>query len=140
MAEALTLFDKKFLRSGTSNPVEFICAVEKRKKFFKKVSGPTEKSIQEKRTGKHFERQLTNVDRFFLRCSSVKLCLAEFVLHFDYAGSQESENLFKLFKLQGVEIQDSEIKCSATGQLLPEFLCLSNGDVMKLRKTKGRVH
>ncbi len=110
--------------------------LEKRKKFFKKVSSPTQKSIQEKRTGKHFEPQLTNVDRFFLRCSSVKLCLAEFVLHYDFIGSQESENLYKLFKHQGVEIQDSEIKCAATKDLLPEFLCLSNGDVMKIRSNK----
>ena len=136
LSEAFTLFDKKFVRSGTSNPVEFICAVEKRKKFFKKVSSPTEMSIKERRTGKHFEPQLTNVDRFFLRSSTVSLCLAEFALYYDYVGSEESANLFKLFKLQGVEVKDSEFRCAATKEPLPEFICLSNGDVMKVRSNK----
>ena len=133
-AEAFTLFDSKFTRSTTTNPVEFICASEKRKKFFKKVASPTEKSFQDKQSGKNFEPQLTNMDRFFQVPSNIKICLAEFVIFYEFCGADESKNLFKLFRHQGVEIQDSERKCAfSNASFLPEFICLQNEDVMKMR-------
>ena len=99
MAEAFTLYDKKFARSNTSNPVEFVAAVEKRKKFFKKVRTPTDRSFLMPRTGLIFEEQLTNVERFFIRCTRVKITLSEFVLLYDFCGTDESKNFYKLLAI-----------------------------------------
>ena len=138
LAEAFTLYDKKFFRSNTSNPVEFIAAVEKRKKFFKKVRSPTDKSFLVPRTGLILEEQLTNVERYFIRCTTVKITLSEFVLLYDFCGTKESQNFYKLFGLQGVEIQDSEFNCVSSKEPLPEFIILKNHDVMKIR-TKRKI-
>ena len=133
-AEAFSLFDSKFTRSTTTNPVEFVCALEKRKTFFKKVKSPTDKSFQDKQSGKNFEPQWTNVDRYFQLPSNMKIVLAEFTANYEYCGSEESKNLVKLFKHQGIEIQNSERKSSCSDTFfLPEFICLQNEDVMKLR-------
>ena len=132
--EAMSLFDSKFLRSSTSNPVEFICATEKRKKFFKKVLSPTDKSLKMHQSGMSFEPQSTNIERFFLLSKKTSICLAEFVMFYDYTGSEESKNLYKFFKHQGVEIKDSERKCAYSNEcFLPEFILLENQDVMKIR-------
>ena len=86
LAEAFTLHDKKFVRSNTSNPVEFVCAVEKRKRFFKKVSSPTDKLFLVPQTGRSYEQQLTNIERFFLRSNSIQISLAEFIMLYDFCG------------------------------------------------------
>ena len=78
--QAFTLHDKKFVRSNTSNPVEFVCAVEKRKRFFKKVSSPTDKLFLVPQTGRSYEQQLTNIERFFLRSNSIQISLAKFIM------------------------------------------------------------
>ena len=95
--QAFILHDKKFVRSNTSNPVEFVCAVEKRKKFFKKVSSPTDKSFLVPQTGRSYEQQLTNIERFFIRSNSI---LAEFIMLYDFCGSEETKNFSKLFQLK----------------------------------------
>ena len=81
-----------------------------------------------------FEPQSTNIERFFLLSKKTSICLAEFVMFYDYTGSEESKNLYKFFKHQGVEIKDSERKCAYSNEcFLPEFILLENQDVMKIR-------
>ena len=134
--QAFTLHDKKFVRSNTSNPVEFVCAVEKRKRFFKKVSSPTDKSFLVPQTGRSYEQQLTNIERFFLRSNSIQISLAEFIMLYDFCGSEVTKNFYKLFQLQGVEIQDSLFNCVTSKEPLPEFIVLENRDIMKIRSCK----
>ena len=135
LTEAMVMFDKKLARSVSSNPVEFIAAFPDRKKFFKKVKNTSEKSFKIPNSDAVFEHQLTNIERFFLRCElQPQLCLCEFVMHYDYAGSTESKNLQKLFSKEGIEIKDSEKPSALSAKiLLKEFILLKNGDVMKLR-------
>ena len=87
-------------------------------------------------TGLSYEEQLTNVDRYFIRSTSIKITLAEFVLNYEYCGTEESQNFYKLFALQGVEIQDSELSCVFSKEPLPEFIILKNQDIMKIRSKK----
>ena len=135
LTEALVMFDKRLVRSVSSNPVEFIAAFPDRKQFFKKVKNTSEKSFKVQNSDAVFEHQITNIERFFLRCElEPKLCLCEFVMHYDFAGSSESKDLQKLFTKEGIEISDSE-KPSAFSvkSLLKDVILLKNGDVMKLR-------
>ena len=136
LSEAMCLFDKKFIRSLSSNPVEFICAIQNRQKFFRKVQHPSEKSFQLE--NKHFEASLTSIERYFLRCSEEPgLCLAEFAQNYDFMGDKDSKDIYKLFTTKGVAIQNSKKKCISTDSdelFLPEFILLKNGDVMKLRE------
>ena len=128
------MFDRKFLRSFASNPVEFIFAKKDRKTFFKKVKIATDTSFMAEGTDQLFEKQSTNVERFFSRSNlEPKLCLAEFVMFYDYAGVSESKELYKLFTQRGVEINDSEIRCAFSKEFLPEVILLRTGDVMKMR-------
>ena len=150
LAEAMTLMDKNFIRSYSSNPVEFICAVKERKKFFRKVKEETPKSFKlegsVKSTRKslkvssfndpvhHYEPLLTKIERYFLIRNPVRdLCLCQFIINYDYVGESDSKDLFKLFTKKDVAIKDSEKKCVGSDSLLPEFILLKNGDVMKLR-------
>ena len=134
LLEAFVMFDRKFLRSFASNPVEFIFAKKDRKTFFKKVKIATDTSFKAEGTDQLFEKQSTNVERFFSRSNlEPKLCLAEFVMFYDYAGVSESKELYKLFTQRGVEINDSEIRCAFSKDFLPEVILLRTGDVMKMR-------
>lgn len=135
LAEAMSLFDNRFLRSSSSNPVEFICALRKRKKFFKRVKVPTEKTYKMENSESHFEQQLTNVERYFMRIvQEPKLCLCEFVMNYDFVGDAESENLYKLFTRKDVHIKDSDKTCAISNKsFLPEVILLSNKNVMKIR-------
>ena len=134
LAEALTLFDKKFLRSSSSNPIEFCCALEKRKKLFKKVKHSSEKSYKAENSDTNFEELLTNIERFFMRLFlKPRICLCEFILHYDYTGTEQSKELYKLFTKKDVQIQDSTIRSVSSEDFLPEIIILNNHDVMKIR-------
>ena len=103
LAEAFTLYDKNYVRSSSSNPVEYVAASEKRKKFFKKVSCPSENSFQVAQTGMFYERQLTNIERFFIRNCSIKICLCEFVMYYEKMQAEEANDIHKMFKNQKVQ-------------------------------------
>ena len=135
LAEAMSLFDNRFLRSSSSNPVEYICALRKRKKFFKRVKVSSEKTFRMENSESHFEQQLTNVERYFMRIvSEPKLTLTEFVMNYDYVGEDESENLYKLFTKKDVVIQNSDKTCAYSNKsFLPDVILLSNKNVMKIR-------
>ena len=138
LIEAMVMFDKKFPRSHSSNPVEFVAAFQDRKTYFKKVRAVSDKSFKAENSEQLFEQQNTNIERFFMREKlAPKICLAEFVLFYDFAGVSESKDLYKLFTKRGVEIKDSEIRCAfSNDEFLPEVILLRNHDVMKIRQTK----
>ena len=135
LLEAFVLFDKNFPRRAASNPVEYVYTMKDRKTFFKKVKTTSESSFKIENSNKVFEKLMTNVERFFLRCKKeLKLCLCEFIQNYDFVGEEESRNLFKLFTRHDIEIKDSDRRSAFSGDVfLPEILILENGDVMKLR-------
>ena len=138
LAEAFTLYDKNYVRSSSSNPVEYVAASEKRKKFFKKVSCPSENSFQVAQTGMFYERQLTNIERFFIRNCSIKICLCEFVMYYEKMQAEEANDIHKMFKNQkNTVIKDSEIKSAFNKEkFLPELIFLKNQEIMKLRTSR----
>ena len=138
LIEAMVMFDKNFHRSHSSNPVEFIAAFQERKTFFKKVRAVSDKSFKSENSEQLFEQQNTNIERFFMRTKfEPKICLAEFVLFYDFVGTSESKDLYKLFTKSGVEIKDSDIRCAFSKEdFLPEIILLRNHDVMKIRQSK----
>ena len=138
LTEAFCTFDKKYFRSFTSNPVEYVGAFQVRKKYFKPVSEETEKSFKVKNSKQLFVQQLTGLDRFFLiENDSLNLVAAEFIQNYDFCGESESKKLKKLFSK--VVIKDSDKTTAFSDSCyLPELLILKNNDVMKLRN-KERV-
>lgn len=133
VTEAFCLFDKKFVRSFTSNPVEFVPAFEVRKKFFKQVKTESDKSYKVKDSMKLFVQLLTGIERFFLlENDSLNLCSAEFILNYNFSGEEESKNLLKLFSKVAIKDSDKTTVFSKNC-FLPEVLVLKNNDVMQLR-------
>ena len=135
MSEALANYDKKFLRSQSTNPVEFINARQDRKQYFKLLKEPSENSFVDIDSGRLFESLLSPIDRFFMKQNGTQLVLAEFCQNYDFIGSSESSKMYELLSQPEIQIEDSEIQ-SATSetQFLPEFLLITNGDVMRIRE------
>ena len=141
LLESLVMFDKKFLRSYSTNPVEYVCAIKNRKTFFKRVKIESDKSFKTENSQHLYEQQMTNIERYFLRSKSEpKLSLCEFVMFYDYCGDAESKELYKLFTQPDVEINDSDKRTAFSANCyLPEILLLQNGDVMKIRNNRKIV-
>ena len=137
LAEALANFDKKFLRSQSTNPVEFINARQERKQLFKLLKEASDSSFVDLKTGKKFEPLLSLIDRFFMRENGKHLVLAEFCQNYDFIGSSESSKIYKLLSKANIEIESSGIKSASSDQLyLPEMILLTNQHVMRIRKKK----
>ena len=136
LTEAFCLFDKNFFQTFSSNHVQFVYAIEDRKKFFKPVSRETDNSFHMEGSKKMFVQQLSGLERFFLMEKNERnIVAAEFIQNFEFVGESESKNFVKLF--EKVSIEDSDIQTAFSSEIfLPEFIILVNGDVMQLRKSK----
>ena len=138
LTEAITLFDRDFSRSSSSTSVEYVNAVKERKTYFKKTSRETTQTFKDEKSGDIFELTHSNIDKYFNRTKgSSSLTLAEFIIFYDFTGSEESKQLMKIFSNPNVDIKSSDIRCAHNkDEFLPEFILTSSGDVLKLRRTK----
>ena len=82
----------------------------------------------------YFEKLQSNIDKYFHRINGFEITLVEFVIHYDYCGSEESRQIIKLKNKTNFEVEDSEIVSAYSKEaFLPELIFTRNGEVMKLR-------
>ena len=140
LAEAISLFDSRKKRIETSTSTEFINARQQRRVVFKKLKEAKEDSFKIDNGNDHFDLVKTNISRHFHRINGKSLLLAEFCCWYDFVGCQESEKLSKIYHEAGCEVPLSTVECVSSSSeetlFLPEYLLLTNGDVMKKRSTQ----
>ena len=137
LAEAISLFDTRKKRIVTSTSTEFVNARQQRRVVFKKLNEANNESFKIDKTNDHFELVKTNISRHFHRVNGKSLLLAEFCSWYDFVGCQKSEELSKIYQEAGCDVPSSTVECvsspSDETHYLPEYLLLTNGDVMKKR-------
>ena len=119
--------------------MEFVNARKTRKVLFKKLKDVKEGSFKSENNNNHFEMLKSNIARHFNRINGKILVLAETATWYDALKNEESEKLSKLYIEAGCEVPQSTIESVFSSEeeqlFLPEYLLLSNGDVMKIRSS-----
>ena len=135
LCEAFSLLDRTMQRTFNNTSSEYICAYKERKMYFKKASSTTETTFTIEGKRGIFEKQSTNIDKYFSRKGSDHVTLFEFVSWYDYVGVEESRQLMKIFSKDGApSINDSEvISAMDAKKMLPDLILTSNNDAMKIR-------
>ena len=134
LTEALCLGDNMKLRVKTSTSVEFVNTGPKPKSVFKKIKSRTDDCYQALNENTFYQILENYVSRYFKRINGQDLMLSEFIVFFEFCGEEESEHLYQVYqdKLDLIEVSE---KCSAVSKdPIPEYILLSNKNVMKKKK------
>ena len=132
LAEALSLGDKTKKRIKGSTVVQFVNAKCNRRVMVKKVKNEGHDSFKLDGSEEVFEIVPNAITRHFSKLNGAGMLLAETVLWFDYMGSEKSRELSKMY--QNEEVPKSDIKLAGSSGTLPDYLLISNGDVLKRRQ------
>ena len=137
LAEAYCLAESRKLRLRSTNPLEFVYTGHKQEPFFKKVHEWNGNVFQlEDDSHNMYEHIRTVVTRFFSRLNGKKMILSEFVINYDYLGSEDSRLQFEVYRERLDKIKDSDTTYILDDQdFLPELVLCDGGDVLKKRKT-----
>ena len=88
-----------------------------------------------------FERQDTIVSRYFSRRNGLTLLLAEFIVNYDYLGTDKSIDISNAYKEHIDLIPLHEGSSSIFGDKYPNYIICNNNDVLKKRsKVKVLSH
>ncbi len=141
LGESFSLLDKTIQRTMNSTSSEYICAYLERKVYFKKINIESEGSFKIVGAPGFYERQRSNIDKYFSRRNGNHVTLLEFVAHYDFMGSEQSRQINKLFsRTEEVSINDSEtISAFDPDRKLPELIFTTAGEVMRMRSSKKIV-
>ena len=135
--ESYALFDKNICKSASSTSVEYINSLSERKSYFKRVSRESDKTYKVEGSRDVYEKLNSNIDKYLARENCPFITLAEFVSLYDFIGHKESESLYKLLSVPGVQIKNSSfISAFSPTDCLPEFIFTKNKEVMKIRKNR----
>ena len=137
LGEVFSALDKNIQRTANSTSSEYISARADRKTYFKKVQTENENTFTAEGTSGYFEKQNSNIEKYFNRKNAAHVTLAEFCMHFDYVGSEESRQFMKLFSKKEVSINDSEKRSAMDpSRFLPELILTNNNEVLKIRTVR----
>ena len=117
--------------------MEFINTFADRKTYFKRVYKESEKTYKIAGSQELYERQNSNVDRYLARENCPYITLAEFITTYDFVGHRESQSLYKVLSVPGVEIKNSSyVSAFSPNDYLPEFIITRDQEVMKVRTNR----
>ena len=141
LGEAFSSLDKNMHRTFNSTSSEFICAYKERKVYFKKANAESETTFMLEGKNVFYERQRSNIDKYFDRINGAFVTLYEFCSIYDYLGREESRQVLKLFsKNPDLKIKESEFSSGFDPSTkLPELILTSKNEVMKIRSEKKTV-
>ena len=135
LSEALVEAEGTKLRVNASSKIEFVNTRSDIQSIFKKAKEESEFCYKvEGDDSTMYELQETYVTRFFKSLNSQDLLLCEYVVHYDFVGSEKSKNLFDVFAQKLDKIEQSDTKSVLGDANLPEMIICSNGQVMKKRR------
>ena len=80
-----------------------------------------------------YEIQETFVSRYFMKQNGNQLLFAEFVVHFDYLGTESSKPKYEAFNTREDKIEKSDTCCLKEVEI-PSLVLISNGDVLSKRR------
>ena len=141
LGEAFSSLDKNMHRTFNSTSSEFICSFKERKVYFKKAESESDITFQLEGKNVFYEKQRSNIDKYFDRINGTFVTLYEFCAFYDYLGREESRQVLKLFsKNQDLAINDSEVVSAFDKtKKLPDLILTTKDEVMKIRSERKTV-
>ena len=141
LGEAFSNLDKNMHRTFNSTSSEFICSYKERKVYFKKAESESDITFQLEGKNVFYEKQRSNIDKYFDRINGTFVTLYEFSAWYDFLGREESRQVLKLFKKnQDLAINESEVVSAFDlNKKLPDLILTSKDEAMKIRSEKKTV-
>ena len=139
--EALALSDGRKCRIRSSRPFEFVFSGPTKKVLLKRIEAfeaGNENIYQLQGEVGHYELQNSAVSRYFGRINGRKMMLCEFAVHYEFVGKEESDKLYKLYIDRIEDIPLSTDKSVIEEAEFPEYIIVSNKDVMK-KRTRSKI-
>ena len=137
--EAISLFDPLKKKVVSSTIVEYVDTRIKRPLLFRRISddrgAENHVNVVSGPDGLYVPLQ-SAITRHFSRLNGLSLLLCETVCWYDSIGTEASKPIFELYSDRMDSISDSKVQCITDDQkFLPEYILLSSGNVMKMRKS-----
>ena len=139
LAEAISLYDNRKKMILCSSPTIFADTRPTRKLYFKKATKEHPMNFKLSNSTEEYELKDNCISRHFQRLNGKNILLAETVTWYEYIGSEKSQEIFQIFSNNLSNIPMSEFVCACpiiSYKYLPIYLLCSNGDVLKIRKSK----
>ena len=133
LGEVLNLIDSNKLNVKTSVKTEFVYTSPEVRLLMKKVTKGTENTFQMVGDSNFYEIQETFLTRYFKKQNGHQLLFAEFVVFFDFLGTEASKPKYEAFNTREDKIEKSDTQCIKETDKIPSLILISNGDVMSKR-------
>ena len=133
--EMTFLLDTSKCRIFCNPPTTYLNTKSNSKQLYKKVMEETEDTFAAADNSGYFEPVFDDVSRHLIRRNGIELLLAETGAYYDVLPMEDGLKILECFEDMN-EITKSLILSPINGNFLPEYIFCSNGQVMKIRKSR----